>query len=78
MTDYNRDEAEFTPRPKYGPRFNAADVRAFRDENECGMLTAKECLMKEQLLNDIQGGRATHNVTLLYDIVEYMIENRYG
>lgn len=76
MTDYNREEV-YKPRPKYGPRFDAIDVRAYRDEHGCGMMEAKETLMRKQMLNDIMGGRRSHNVTMLYDILEYMLENRY-
>lgn len=75
MTDYNRDEAVFKPRPKYGPRFTADDVRSLRDERGCGMMEAKNILMKRQMLHDIEGGRRSHNTTLLYDLLEYMIEN---
>lgn len=78
MTDYYKDfEYTFIPHPKYGPRFTADDVYAYRNEHQCSIMEAKDKLMREQILEDLNKGRNTHNTVLLYDILEYMIENRY-
>lgn len=77
MTDYNRDEATYAPYEKYRPQFTATKVRALREERGCGLMEAKQILMRQQILEDLAKGRRTQNTTLLYDILEYMIENRY-
>lgn len=77
MTDYNREEATYAPREKYGPKFTAVEVRALREERDCGLVEAKQILMRQQILEDLKNGRRTQNTTLLYDILEYMIENRH-
>lgn len=79
MTDYYKDlDYEiYVPREKYSPRFTADDVYAYRNEHQCSMMEAKDKLMREQILEDLDKGRNSHNVVLLYDILEYMLENRY-
>lgn len=78
MTDYYKDiDVEFKPREKYGPRFTATDVRAYRDQNSCGMMQAKNVLMSRQMLADLNKGRRSHDTVMLYDILEYMLENRF-
>lgn len=74
MTDYYREE-KYTPRQKYTHRFTAADVRALREERGCGMGEAKNILMKQQVRTDLERGRNSHNVVMLYDLIEYMLEN---
>lgn len=76
MTDYYKDYEPYTPRPKYTHRFTAVEVRALREERGCGMMEAKGVLMKKQILEDIQSGKNSLNVALLYDILEYMIERK--
>ena len=77
MTDYYKDmDHIYVPRQKYGPRFTAAEVRAYRDENSVGMMEAKEHLMRQQILGDLARGRCGLETGLLYDILEYMVENR--
>ena len=76
MTDYDRDYGPIVPHVKYGPRFTAAEVRAYRDENFIGMMEAKERLMRQQILGDLEKGRCGLETGLLYDILEYMVENR--
>lgn len=77
MTDYYKDvEYTYTPREKYTCRFTATDVHALREERGIGLMEAKSILMKEQILKDIQSGRNSLNVSLLYDILEYMIEGK--
>lgn len=77
MTDYNRDEAVYVPRQKYAPKFTVKEVRAFREEHECGLMDAKKELMRRQILEDLNRGRNSHDTVLLYDILEYIVENRY-
>lgn len=74
MTDYDREEV-YVPRPEYTHRFTAAEVRTLREERGCGMVEAKEILMRRQIMEDIKSGRNSHNVVLLYDLLEYMLEN---
>lgn len=61
---------------KYGPRFTAEDVRALRDEKCCGMYEAKEILMRQQMLEDLKNGRQGLRPSVLYDILEYLLENK--
>lgn len=78
MTDYYKDiEYEVKPSVKYGFRFTASDVRAYRDEHGCSMMHAKDVLMRRQILEDLNKGRCSHDTVMLYDILEYMLENRY-
>ena len=77
MTDYYKDDEPYTPRPKYTHRFTAIEVRALREERGCGMAEAKQILMRQQILEDLKRGRNSQDVVLLYNILEYMIENHY-
>lgn len=78
MTDYYKDiEYEVKPREKYGPRFTAEQCFEYRDRNQCSIMKAKDDLMREQMLEDLAKGRCGLDTSLLYDILEYMLENRY-
>lgn len=80
MTDYydsNWGSDVYIPRPKYTLRCTAADVRALRDERGCGLMEAKRILERQQILEDLNKGRRSQDTVLLYDILEYMIENRH-
>lgn len=74
MSHYNREE-EYVPREPYKLRFTAEDVRQVRDSKQVGMMTAKDILVREQILNDIQRGRRSLDVALLYDLLEFMIQD---
>lgn len=75
MTDYYKDDEAYTPRQKYSHRFTAADVRALREERGCGLMEAKRILERRQILEDLNKGRRSQDTVLLYDILEYMMEN---
>lgn len=77
MTDYYKDSEPYTPRSKYSHRFTATEVRALREERECGLVEAKQILIRQQILEDLKRGRNSQDVVLLYDLLEYMIENHY-
>lgn len=75
MTDYYKDiEYEYKPRVKYAPKFTSEEVYSLRNDREISLHEAKSILMKEQILKDLTVGRNCHNVVLLYDILEYLIE----
>lgn len=74
MTDYNRETA-YVSQPKYTHRFSANDVRALREELGCGLIEAKGILVRQQIREDLQKGRRSLDVALLYDLLEYMMEN---
>lgn len=77
MTDYYIGDEPYTPRPKYTHRFTVLEVRELREERGCGLLEAKQILMRQQMLEDLKSGRNSHDTVLLYDILEYLIENHY-
>lgn len=77
MTDYYKDYEAYKPWPKYAHRFTVTEVRALREERGCGLMEAKQILMRQQILGDLKKGRNTQDVVLLYDILEFMIENKY-
>lgn len=76
MTDYRRDDEVYIPRQKYAPRFDATDVYALRDDRECSLMEAKSILMRHQILEDLEKGRNSHDIVLLYDILEYVLKNK--
>jgi len=73
MTDYNRETTYVSP-PKYTHRFSANDVKALREELGCGLIEAKGILVRRQIYEDLQKGRAGLDVATLYDLLEYMME----
>lgn len=75
MTDYYMDDEPYVPRPKYTHRFTAAEVRSLREERGCGLMEAKRILTRQQILEDLNRGRRSKDTVLLYDILEYMMEN---
>jgi len=76
VTDYYEDAEPYTPPKPYGPKFTAHDVKNFRNINECSFAAAKEELMNQQILADLAKGKCGHDVSLLYDILEYMVRER--
>ena len=74
MADYDRDYGPIAPRVKYGPKFDAGDVRKLREETGAGMMECKRSLMRKQMLKDLEVGRCGLNTALLYDMLEYMLE----
>jgi len=40
-------------------------------------MEAKKILMREQILTDLKRGRNSQDIVLLYDLLEFMIENHY-
>lgn len=75
MSNYDRED-QYVPLPKYGPKFTAEDVRKLRDEKCCGMYEAKELLMRQQMLEDLRKGRNGLQTSVIYDILEYLLENK--
>jgi hypothetical protein len=75
MTDYYKESAPWFPSPKYSHRFTSQDIKDLCAEQGCGIFEAKQILMRRQIMEDINNGRRTQNVVLLYDLLEYMLEN---
>lgn len=76
MTDYYKEAEPYTPPKMYGPRFSAEHLRETRNDLECGLLAARQHLMREQILMDLADARRTNNVAFLFDVLEYMVRER--
>lgn len=77
MTDYYKDwpPEPYIPREKYKPDVLADEVFELRNAKEISLYEAKSILTKQQLLKDLAKGRQGLSTSVLYDILEYIIEN---
>lgn len=77
MTDYYKDWPleTYKPKPKYNPSINIQDVFNPRETKEISLSAAKNILVKKRLLKDLAKGRQGLSTSVLYDILEYIIEN---
>ena len=57
--------------------FTFDDVRRVREERQCGMMTAKDILVKRQLTSLLEQAKENKDVELLADILLLMLKEDY-